>query len=203
MKTFLCFLTIAWQNLIVYEDLYAWFPLSFNFIVLAQYQLYLTLWPCASFTYFNFTTNTYLRLCNIPVLNSFLFRAQLCKKILLTLLLATIVFASLKLFLYPLLSLLLGPLLLPLKLPWLTVTLAAYIALHDTSLLIPGLIFIGSFLPHSLSHEGFSLDLTLVKSWLRQIKGNIGIYRQINSSKLEQITNTKNTMGNVKSYIFL
>ena len=114
-----------------------------------------------------------------------------------------IVFASLKLFLYPLLSLLLGPLLLPLKLPWLTVTLAAYIASHNMSLLIPSLISIGSFLPHSLSYGGFSLDLTPVKSWLRQIEGNIGIYRQIDLSKLEQITNTKNTMGNVKSYIFL
>ena len=81
-------------------------------------------------TYFNFTINTYIWLYNTPVSHTPLFRAQLCKKILLVLFLTDIAFVLLDLYLHPLLSPLLGPLLLPLKLSWLIVILFCIISPH-------------------------------------------------------------------------
>ena len=107
----------------VYKYLYIWFLVISQFYSLSTISLLLYLTILCSLYLLWFTINTYLQCCNIPVLNTPLFRAQLCKKISLILLFANIVLILLNLFSLSLLSLLLGPSLLLLRLPWLLITL--------------------------------------------------------------------------------
>ena len=77
----------------VCKHLYAWFLFISQYYGLGVILLSLYLIILCSLYLLWFTINTYLWRCNILVLNTPLFRAQLCKKISLILLLADIVLA--------------------------------------------------------------------------------------------------------------